>query len=89
MQIMKSVTILNEAFENQKISKLRQWPPGIFFSQKNAIGVQAKILPRQVHNPYAATMPSTPQDMRLMVVPTKNRRNWSNMETLTRVRPVL
>ena len=88
MQVMKSVTILNEAFENQK-PVIRQWPPAIFFSQKNAIGVQAKMLPREVHNPYTATMPSTPQDVRLVVVPTKNCRNWSNMETSTRVRPVL
>jgi cell envelope opacity-associated protein A len=40
----------------------------MFLSQKNAIGVQAKMLPRQVHNPYAVTMASTPQVMRLMVV---------------------
>ena len=89
MQIMKSVTILNEAFVNQTTCKSRQWPPGIFLSQKNAIGVQAKMLPRKVHNPYAATMLSTAQAMRLIVVLTNNCRNWSNMETLTSVRPAL
>jgi hypothetical protein len=50
-QIIRSVTMLKLAFENQNARRSMQWPFAMLLFQKNDTGVQAKMLPKSKATP--------------------------------------
>ena len=84
----RSVTMLNDALQNQNARRSKQWPPLMVLSQKYATGRQEMVLPINVQRPYSATIEMRTQQIRRGVA-TKNRWYCSKMESLVKVRPRL